>query len=139
MKSPRHRPRRGAVLVAVLVTMMVASLLFAAMLRTGREEHQMLRGQQLRLQAIELGQAGVERAAAQLAADAAYQSEVWRVSAAELGSRQDASVKIDVERVVDRPRRRRIQVEVNYPPAGEQRVQHRRQALVDLTGKDKSL
>ncbi len=42
------------------------------MLRTSRQEHQLLRDHQRRLQAIELGQAGVERAAAQLAADDAY-------------------------------------------------------------------
>src|SRR5688572_7417048 len=123
----KKRSRRGAVLVAVLVTLMVASMLFAAMLRTGRQEHQLLRDHQLRLQAIELGQAGVERAAAQLAADDAYSAEVWQISAMELGGREDAAVKIEAATLSDRPQRRRIRVEVSYPPSGERRVQHRRE------------
>src|SRR5687768_4107906 len=132
----KKHSRRGAVLVAVLVTLMVASMLFAAMLRTSRQEHQLLRDHQRRLQAIELGQAGVERAAAQLAADEAYSAEVWRISAAELGSREDADVKIAAEALADRPQRRRIRVEVSHPPSGERRAQHRREVLIDLRPRD---
>src|SRR5688500_11477960 len=76
--------RRGAVLVAVLVVMMVASLLLGAMLRTNRDEHRLLRIYQQRLQAQELAQAGLERAAARLAGDDAYAGEIWQIPAAEL-------------------------------------------------------
>jgi hypothetical protein len=120
----------------VLVVMMVCSLLFGAMLRTGREEHRFLRAQQSRVQAMELAQAGLERAAARLAADSAYQSEVWQILPAELNGRQGAVVNIEIEAIDGRPQSRRIRVEVNYPPTGQQRVQHRRAALIDLSGKE---
>jgi hypothetical protein len=130
--------RRGAILVSVLVTLMVASLLFGAMLRTGRQEHVMLRDQQLRLQALELRQSGIERAAAQLFADEAYAGEAWQIPAAELNGRNDAAVKIAVVADADRPRRRQISVEVSYPASGERRVQQRSEVVIDLPPKQNS-
>lgn len=124
--------RRGAVLVAVLVTLMVASVLLAALLRTGRQEAEMLRNQQQRLQATELAEAALERAAAQLRSDAHYKQENWRVSAKDLGGFFDAVIRIDIETPDAEPLRRRVRVEVNYPPSGEQRVRHRREAWIDL-------
>src|SRR5687768_2951716 len=94
--------RRGAVLVAVLVVMMVASLLFGAMLRTNRDEHRLLRIYQQRLQAQELAQAGLERAAARLAGDDAYAGEIWQIPAAELTGADPAAVAIEVQNVEER-------------------------------------
>jgi Tfp pilus assembly protein PilX len=124
--------RRGAVLVAVLVVMMVCSLLFGAMLRTNRDEHRLLRIYQQRLQAQELAQAGLERAAARFARDAAYDGEVWQLSAAELAGSEAAAVTIEIEPVTDRPRRRRATVLVDYPQALQRRIRHRHEALIDL-------
>lgn len=128
-----YSARRGAVLVAVLVTLMVASVLLAAMLRTGRQEYELLRGRQQRMQAIELGEAALERASAKLTTDANYQQENWRVPAADLGGAIDALITISVQTPGDNPRRRHVHVEVNYPPAGEQRARHRREAWIDLS------
>jgi type II secretory pathway component PulK len=135
-----HFQRRGAVLVAVMVVMMVAALLFGAMLRTGREEQQWLRRHQQRLQAEELAQAALERAAARLAGDAPYQSEVWQISAAELGGRETAAVTmgretaavtIQIQPIADHPRRRRALIQVDYPQAPERRIRFRHEAMID--------
>jgi hypothetical protein len=131
-RAERRNARRGAVLVAVLVVMMVASLLFGAMLRTSREEHQLLRRQQQRLQAEELAQAGIERAASRLARDPEYRSEVWQIAPAELGGREGAAVTIEIETVANRPQRRRALVQVDYPQALERRIRLRHAALIDL-------
>jgi Tfp pilus assembly protein PilV len=124
--------RRGGVLVAVLVVMTVASLLFAAMLRTNRQEMLLLRSHQQQLQAVELGQAGLERAAAHLSHDATYDAEVWQISAAELGGHDAAAVSIEVHKVADRPRRRRVEIVVDYPAAEQRRTRHRQEAVIDL-------
>jgi hypothetical protein len=124
------------VLVAVLVVLMTASLLFGAMLRTGRQEQQMLRNWQLRVQAIELAQAAVDRAAARLAADADFKSEIWQLDAAEMGGRDAADVTIETSERADRPLSRQIRVEVNYPAGGERRIRYRHEAMIDLPGKD---
>jgi Tfp pilus assembly protein PilX len=124
--------RRGAVLVAVLVVMMVASLLFGAMLRTNRDEHRLLRTYQQRLQAEELAQAGLERAVARLAGDDAYAGEIWQIPAAELTGTDAAAVAIEVENVAQRSRRRRAIVVVDYPQDSPRRVRHRQEALIDL-------
>jgi hypothetical protein len=84
------------------------------------------------LQAQELAQAGLERAAARLAGDAAYAGEVWQISAAELGRSETAAVTIEVEPVADRPARRHATVLVDYPQAQERRIRHRHEGLIDL-------
>ena len=131
-KACYRSPRRGGVLVAVLVVMTVASLLFAAMLRTNRQELLLLRSHQQQLQAVELGQAGLERAAARLSRDAAYKTEVWQIPAAELGGHDDAAVSSEVHNVADRPRRRRVEIVVDYPALQQRRVRHRQEAVIDL-------
>jgi Tfp pilus assembly protein PilX len=135
-RTSKRQKRHGAVLVAVLVMLMVASVLLAAMLRTGREEQQLLRAQHLRLQAMELAQAGFERAVARLQADASFTQETWRVVAADLGGRDDALIKLDVTTTADRPDHRRVRVEVNYPPTGPRRVQQHREVWIDLAGEE---
>ena len=130
------RRRRGAVLLAVLVVLIVSSLLIGAMLRTSRQEHRLLRSGQARLQTIELAQAGLERAAAQLASNPNYTTETWKVTADELHGRHAAAIHIDVQEVSQRQQRRLVRVEVNYPPTGPDRVQHRQEAFIDLPEKD---
>jgi hypothetical protein len=102
------------------------------MLRTSRDTHQLLRRQQQRLQGEELAQAGLERAVARLARDAGYNAEVWQISAAELGGREDAAVKIEVQSEPARPQARRVLVQVDYPEALERRIRHRHEALIEL-------
>jgi len=116
----------------VLVVMMVASLLFGAMLRTNRDEHRLLRTYQQRLQVQELAHSGLERAAARLAGDDAYAGEIWQIPAAELTGVDAAAVAIEVQNVEERSRRRRAIVVVDYPQDSSRRIRHRQEALIDL-------
>ena len=132
MVHKRPLRRRGAVLVGVLVVLMVTSVLFGALLRRGRQEQLLLRRQQYSAQAEELVQSGLERAAAKVRRNPEYKSEQWRLTAAELGGREDALVQIDVQTIEDRPQRRRVSVVVDYPQAAERRIRQRGEAILDL-------
>ncbi len=122
----RSGPRRGSILVVVLVSLLVASMLGASLIRTVVVHHRQMRilgGQQ---QAFWLAEAGVQRAEAQLSKDAQYNGETWPVPAGVLGASRTAEVKIQVTRPDGQPLVRAIRVEVvlddgRAEPAGCQR------------------
>ena len=72
----------------------------------------------------------VDRAVARLGASADYAGESWEVPAAELGGRGSATVAIRVEPVADRPTRRRVRVQADYPAGSERRVRQSRESIV---------
>jgi hypothetical protein len=89
-------PRNGAVLIAVVVVFTISLTLFGVWARAAVKQHQSMRNEQLRLQAVRLAEAGVRRALARRAADAQYMQETWQVSATELNASQSGEVRIRV-------------------------------------------
>jgi Tfp pilus assembly protein PilX len=132
IQSKARQPRRGLMVVAVLVCLMVMMMLGAALLRVALYERDSNRDQERRLQAEWLVEAGLERARARLEADAGYAGESWPISAADLGLAEAGETSAAAENAghasgvvtiaVDRPGgasgRVRVRVQADYPRDG---------------------
>ncbi len=123
--------RRGAILVVVIVCLMVAAAILVCVVRQVGMSRQAQQRSHGSVQAGWLAEAGVERAAARLAANAAYAGETWRIPAAELGGNDDAEVRIKVERMAGRSGQWMIRVEADYPTAAEFRCRRGKEVLID--------
>ena len=126
--------QRGAVLVVVLVCLMMATALFVLVVRQALAERRAIEMRCGGVQALWLAEAGVERAAARLAADPKYAGETWTISTAELGGSDGALVRIEVKAIADRPQRRLVRVEADYADAPERRCRQVKQIVVDRDG-----
>jgi Tfp pilus assembly protein PilV len=124
--------RRGAVLVVVLVCLAVAAAMFVVLVKLAATGRQSMQTQCWRMQAQWLAESGLERAAARLAADAKYTNETWTISAEELGGDAAGVVRIRAEAVADRPNRRLVSVEADYPDDPQHRVRCNKQIVVDV-------
>ena len=121
----------GAILIVVLVCLAVAATMFVLVVKQAAMERQAIRTSQWTLQALWLAEAGVERAAARLAANPSYSGETWSIPAQELAAEYGAAVRIHVETVADQPERRLVRVEADYPDASELRCRQVKQIVVD--------
>jgi Tfp pilus assembly protein PilV len=146
IKRKGRKPRRGLIVVAVLVCLVVMMLLGAALLKVALMERESNREAERRLQAQWLVESGLERARAKLAADASYAGETWTLGAAELGLADSAPassdagnevragggvVTISVDRSVARGRCL-VRVQADYPRGGPHPSRHSQQQLTDL-------
>jgi Tfp pilus assembly protein PilV len=130
--SPLARGRRrGAALLVVIVVLAVASAVIVSVVKLAAAQRQQLRTAQWRMQAGWLAESALDRAAARLAADAAYQGETWRVPAEEL-DHAAAAVTIHVEAVAGQPGRRLVRVQADYPDDPHGRARQGREAIVLL-------
>jgi hypothetical protein len=129
----RRRPnrRRGAVLVVVLACLTVAAIMLVVVARQAGMSRRAAERIQASVQAQWLAEAGACRAAARLAADPAYAGETWRISAKELGGRNDAEVRITTKGVAGRPGRVAVGVEADYPHDALARCRRVKQIEVD--------
>jgi Tfp pilus assembly protein PilX len=133
MQDPTNarKIRRGAVLVVVLVCFTLCAFLFALV---ARHAMQARRGADKLLwtaQAHWVAEAALEKAAVRLAADANYPGETWTIPAAELSSKDGAVARIRVEKVANRPNRRLVQVEADYPDDPVHRARWTTQVEID--------
>ncbi len=126
-----YNRRRGAILVAVIVCLMVAAALLVCIVRQLGMGRQTQQTSHRSVQAWWLAEAGVERAAARLAANAAYAGETWRISAAELDGNDAAEVRIKAEPMAGRAGQWRIRVEADYPTAAEFRCRRMKEIVID--------
>ena len=125
------RRRRGAILVVVLVCLAVAAALSVVVVRQLAMEHHAVQMSQRSLQAWWLAEAGIERAAAQLATDPKYAGETWIIPAKELAAGDDGVVRIQVQTIAGRPERHSVRVEADYPAAPAYRCRQIKQIVVD--------
>ena len=93
-RTRRHAPRRGVVLIIVIVTTSISLVLFGMWAQNMVKEHRRFANQQFRLQATRLAEAGIRRAMARKLADPQFQKETWSVPAESLGGTHAASVQI---------------------------------------------
>ncbi|MBN1590149.1 MAG: hypothetical protein JW888_11585 [Pirellulales bacterium] len=126
-----QRPRHGAILIVVLVCLAVATAVSIVVVRQIVTERQATQMHFRRLQASWLAEAGIERAAARLAADPEYTGETWTIPANELVSDEGGVVRIHVETIKDQPERRSVRVEADYPDMPERRCRQVKEILVD--------
>lgn len=117
----RFDRRRGATLVLVLVTLGVALLLCGGLLQLALRQRRLVERQHREAQAAWLVEAGIERAAARLAADPAYEGETWTIPAEQLPTGEPAEVRIAVLPSVDGAEQRTIEVAADFPAGTELR------------------
>jgi hypothetical protein len=109
-----RRPR-GFVLIVFLVCLAIAAALIVGTARIAITSHKAAQTAAWSVQARWLAESGVERAAAKLAADAAYPGETWTVPAADLGGQEGGVVRIEVKTPAGMEKRRTIRVEADFP------------------------
>ena len=129
MCSCNHR--RGAIMVAVILCLIVVVGLLVCVVKQVGMSRQAQQSSQQSVQAGWLAEAGVERAAAHLAANAVYAGETWQIPAAELGGNDAAEVRVKAEPMAGRPGQWRIRVEADYPTAPEFRCRRVKQIVID--------
>jgi hypothetical protein len=154
-----QRRQRGAILIVVLVCLAVAAAMSVVVVRQIAAERHVVQMNHRSLQALWLAEAGVERAAARLAADPKYAGETWTIPAEELAAGKrgqspfvhstrravpangdcplfpaaddGAVVRIQVETIAGQSERRSVRVEADYPDAPERRCRQVKQIVVD--------
>jgi Tfp pilus assembly protein PilX len=144
-RRPRRHsaPRRGAILVMALVCLVILGVLQVLLVQAAVARRRLSAEQAHRHQARWLAEAGIERAAARLAAEADYRGETWQVSAEELppsgqGASQPASVEIEVQSATAAAdqrsaNERMVRVRAAYPRDLPRRVVYEKQITVSLS------
>lgn len=130
MRSRRRAivPRRGAVMLLVIVMLFVATLLMGTIVEGVLRGRRQLRQEQRRLQAHWLADAGLQRARHKLRTTPDYGGDTWRVSG------PDASGEAEIVTTVTGPSdAKQLTVVVDYPLGSPARVRVRRQTLVSLS------
>jgi type II secretory pathway component PulK len=118
-----RRDRSGLAMLIVIALVAVSALLLAGVMKSIVTHHRQTRLQHEHRQCRLLADAGLERAASLLAADAEYQGETWSLAEAETGYRDDARVEIKVERNDDGEPTEVIAT-ATIPATGTPRVTH---------------
>jgi hypothetical protein len=123
------RQRRGVVLVAALVCLLVVMALLGSLLlgtlRTSRQLHVERDLRQCEL----LLQAGVDRAAFRLAKELDYRGETWTLPAATIAGTGDGLVTVEVNRAAD-DQLPQLSIVAEYPVDGEHSIRRSRTILI---------
>jgi type II secretory pathway component PulK len=125
----KRRKRRALVLLFVLVVIALATVRMVALARTMVSARQELQLQGWQLQAGWLAEAGLQRGAARLHDQPDYAGETWKVSADELGGRDGAVVRIDVQRLAGESGRPQVRVVADYPDSPQHRARESREVV----------
>jgi type II secretory pathway component PulK len=131
----RRAPRRGFVLIIVIVTVSVSMVLFGIWAQNMVREHRRFASQQYRIQATRLAEAGVQRAMARRAADPAFIEEAWLAPAESFGGTHGATVQI---RVIFNGEAAKLRYEATaqFPADAVRRAQVTRQIEVSIPHTD---
>lgn len=119
-------PRGGFLLLTALVCVALAVALAGLLARMAMVDMQYDRSQLHRMQCEWLVEAGVERAAARLAADPDYTGETWRLGPEQLDGRHAAVVRIAVAPDAERPAETVLNVQADFPDNPHRRVRQTR-------------
>ncbi len=117
--------RRGAVLVVAMICALLTAIILGTLLQLTVTRSKMSKQHERALQAQWLAEAGIERAAAQLASDPAYTGETWRVTTAELAGHFEGEVLIEVQSAPDQEQQRTIVAVADYPVDAPWRIRQR--------------
>jgi type II secretory pathway component PulK len=131
MKQSPPVSRRGAALVVALVCLLIVMALLGTMLVGALRSGRQLRVERDRRQCELLLQAGLDRAALSLAADASYAGEAWDVPAAEIGVSGVGQVTIHVSRPGEGYPQIRVRAE--YPLGSAHSIRRSRTAQLQST------
>jgi hypothetical protein len=118
-------------LLIALVCLVLLTVIGGALLRLVLLERKLLDSRERLCQSRWLVEAGLERAAARLAAEPDYQGETWTLPPAEIGGPEPGVVNIQVVMAPERPTWRRIVVQSDYPRDGRRRARTSKQIEVE--------
>ena len=134
--SNKNRNRPAAVLFAVVAVMVIASLLLFAWMRSTLRQHQVVRGQEISMQADWLLESALARAASRFTSKPAYTGEEWRIEDETLAA-QGAALATIVVNAADEAdannqadRQTKISVLVTYPLESRQQVRREKEITV---------
>ena len=103
------------VLIVLLVCLAVAATLIVGAVRIALTSHRATQTASWNVQARWLAESGLERAAAKLAAAAAYPGETWTIPAEELGAEESGVVRIEVQPIPEQEKHYKIKIEADFP------------------------
>lgn len=130
------RRRRGAAIVFALVCLIMAAMMAGVLGRIAVMGWKSAQDEGRRTQAEWLVESGLERAAAQLAADRDYKGETWKIPAEAFGGRRGAAVRIEVKASPDDSRRRTVRVQADYPDDPVHRIRKSRQLTFEFPARE---
>ncbi len=122
--------RRGAAIVVVLAGLAAATVMFVAATKLMLVQQKTIELRSRQVQAGWLAESGVQRAAARLAADANYRGETWQISPADLNGRDGGTVAIRVTPLPDKPDRRAVHIDADYPADPQDRARETRDITI---------
>lgn len=126
------RERRGTILVAVLVGLLVISTLSIQLTRSTILRQRQVRVGQNQLQSLWVAQSAIGRAVSRIRSDPTYGGETWRIPADQVTGDKAAAVEIKISSVEDAPEKRRINVEAYYPDDDVKRVTTQKTIVIQL-------
>ena len=129
-KTQNQSPKRGAVLICVVVCLTVATLILGGMLKTTLLTMRQIRTERHVRQAEWLMQAGAERAAFRLASNVEYTGELWSLAADAIVDTDPGVVNISVSH--ESTDRASVRVVVEYPLGRVTSIRRSREFLIDL-------
>mgnify|MGYP001236445992 CR=1 FL=1 len=115
-------PRRGMVLIVLLVLFAISMTLFGLWAQSAVREHQRMTMYAYRMQSVRLAESGLARAVARIAADPQYDGETWMIPAADLGGKHAAEVRIRITPATDAARLH-VEAVAEYPAGAVRRAQ----------------
>jgi hypothetical protein len=127
-----QQKRHGMVLIMMLVCLAIASVLLIVGVKLAVTSHSVTRNFGWMAQSQLLVESGLQRAAAQLASDADYSGETWKIPAADLGGSDAGLVKIEVKTVADKSNRRLVNVEADFPDDPQDRVRYQKELTLEI-------
>jgi Tfp pilus assembly protein PilX len=131
MNHVRHK-RRGMILILILACLAIAAALLIVGVKLALSNHRFTRTFGWSIQAQCLAESGLERAAAQLAADADYSGETWKIPADNLGGADAGIVTIEVKPVTGQTNRRLVKVQSDFPDDPQDRVRYSKELTLEL-------
>ncbi len=132
-KNPkRSHQRRGGVMVAVMLCVLVVSLISVSLVKLALAQRRQVRRAELQLQAECLAQSALDRAATRIQADPNYSGETWERSAESFPGNRAGVVRIVVASVDAKTTQRRVSVVADYPAGTEQRARVSRETTIEL-------
>ena len=112
MNDSRQETRRGVSMLIVVITLVVLTAVFGAMLQHILLANRQLKQEAHRLQALVLADSGIERAVQQLRLNPAYDGEVWKLTETELPG---APGEVTIELVAGEAVEQTIRVVAKFP------------------------
>jgi hypothetical protein len=128
--------RRAAVLLVVIVCVAITSLVFITLLQLAVAQEDAIQSDARQLQASWLAESALDRGAAKLRADHAYQGETWNLPGELLSGRDAATAEITIETVPGSSQLRRINVQLDYPADAQLRSRQNRSVIITLRGNE---